>query len=70
MINESDPASTSVARFFAIAEIARQWGVSEKWVRRRIAEGQLPAHQMGRLIRISEADAAAYVKKARVTSIP
>jgi excisionase family DNA binding protein len=57
-----DPTNGSGARFFTIAEIARQFGVSEKWVRRRIAEGQLPAHQMGRLIRISEADAVAYVK--------
>jgi excisionase family DNA binding protein len=69
MIDESDQASASVARFFTIAEIARQFGVSEKWVRRRIAEGQLPVHQMGRLIRISEADAAAYIKKSRITNI-
>jgi excisionase family DNA binding protein len=69
MIDELDPTSRSVARFFTIAEIARQWNVLEKWTRRRIAEGQLPAHQMGRLIRISEADAAAYVKKARITNI-
>jgi excisionase family DNA binding protein len=69
MIDESESAGKSVARFFTIAEIARQFGVSEKWVRRRIAEGQLPAHPMGRLIRISEADALAYVKRSLVTDI-
>jgi excisionase family DNA binding protein len=63
-----DPTNGSGARFFTIAEIVRQFGVSEKWVRRRIAEGQLPAHQRGRLIRISEAGAVAYVKKSRVTN--
>jgi excisionase family DNA binding protein len=66
MIDEPGPASKSVARFFTIAEIARQFGVSEKWVRRRIAEGQLPAHQMGCLIRISETDLADYARKSRL----
>lgn len=42
------------------AEIAEQYGVSERTVRRRIAEGKLPAYRFGpRHIRIRREDVEA-----------
>jgi len=41
-------------QFLSVAEVAKRLGVAEKTVRRRIATGDLPAHRVGKLIRISE----------------
>ena len=48
------------------SEIAERLGASEKWVRRKIADGALPAHRVGRLLRVAEADLAAYLASARL----
>jgi excisionase family DNA binding protein len=41
-------------RFLSVAEVAKRLGVSEKTVRRRIASGDLPAHRVGKPIRVSD----------------
>jgi excisionase family DNA binding protein len=41
-------------RYLSVAEVAKRFGVSEKTVRRKIASGDLPAHRVGRLIRVGE----------------
>jgi excisionase family DNA binding protein len=48
-------------RFLSVAEVAERFGVSEKTVRRKIASGDLPAHRVGKLIRVSERILAAYL---------
>jgi excisionase family DNA binding protein len=58
---EADPAE----RWLTVAAVAERLGVSEKWVRRKIASGELPAHRVGRLVRIGERGLAAYVARAR-----
>jgi excisionase family DNA binding protein len=52
-------------QFLSVAEVAKRLGVSEKTVRRKIASDDLPAHRVGRLIRVSERDLTAYVMGAR-----
>ena len=42
--------------FLSISEVAKRLGVSEKTVRRKIASGELPAHRVGKLIRVGERD--------------
>ena len=52
-------------RFLSVAEVAKRLGVSEKTVRRKIASGDLPAHRVGKLLRVSERILTAYVTRAR-----
>jgi excisionase family DNA binding protein len=59
---EGDPAE----RCLSVAEVADRLGVSEKWVRRKIAGGELRAHRVGRLLRIGERGLAAYLARARL----
>jgi excisionase family DNA binding protein len=48
-------------RWLSVGAVAERLGVSEKWVRRKIGTGELPAHRVGRLLRIGERDLAEYV---------
>jgi excisionase family DNA binding protein len=50
-------------RFLSVAEVAKRLGVSEKTVRRKIESGDLPAHRVGKLIRVTERDLAAYLPR-------
>lgn len=52
-------------RFLSVAEVAKQLGVSEKTVRRKIASGDWLAQQFGKLIRVSERILTAYLTRAR-----
>jgi excisionase family DNA binding protein len=49
----------------SVAEIADRLKLSEKTVRRWIERGDLPAHHLGRAVRISEDDLALYLHKHR-----
>ena len=53
-------------RLFSVPEAADQLGISDKSVRRAIQRGDLVAHRIGRLLRISEADLALFVAKHRM----
>jgi excisionase family DNA binding protein len=52
-------------QFLSVAEVAKRLGVSEKTVRRKIASDDLPAHRVGKLVRVSERVLTAYVMRAR-----
>ena len=52
-------------RFLSVAEVAKRLGVSEKTVRRKIASGDLPAHRVGKLLRVSERILTACLTRAR-----
>lgn len=54
-----------VAALHDIAAIAVQLAVSERTVRRLIASGVLPAHRIGRSIRVSTADRDRFLAGAR-----
>jgi excisionase family DNA binding protein len=63
--NERAPASPDPGeRFLGVAEVALKLDVSEKTVRRKIASGDLPAHRVGKLIRVSERAVAVYLARA------
>jgi excisionase family DNA binding protein len=47
--------------FFTVAEVAGQLNVCTRTVRRWIKGEALPAHRLGRLVRISQADLAAFL---------
>lgn len=51
--------------FFTIPEVADHLNVCERTVRRWIDSGVLPAHVLGRLVRISQADLAAFLAARR-----
>lgn len=41
-------------RLISVVDVADRLGVSEKTVRRMITRGDLPAHRIGKLLRVSE----------------
>jgi excisionase family DNA binding protein len=51
-------------RFLSVAEVAKQLGVAEKTVRRKIASGDLSANRVGKLLRVSERILTAYLTRA------
>ena len=53
-------------RLLSIPETAEQLGISDKGVRRAIERGDLAAHRIGRLLRISDEDLAAFVAVRRM----
>ena len=55
----------SVPRLLSLAQVADHLGISIKSVRRLIECGALPAHRIGRQLRISEPDLAAFVATTR-----
>jgi excisionase family DNA binding protein len=52
-------------RLYSIDAVAEMLGVSSKTVRRLIAIEEFRIHRIGRQIRISEADLAAYLARSR-----
>lgn len=61
-------AADEVTALRDVSEVAARLGVSTKTVRRAIGRGDLPAHRLGRLLRISDADLAAYLSGRRFVS--
>jgi excisionase family DNA binding protein len=49
----------------SIDELAERWDVSPRTVRRQIKSGALRAHRIGRLVRISDADAEDFLEQNR-----
>jgi excisionase family DNA binding protein len=60
--------STPAPRLMSVAAVALQLDVSQKTVRRLIEDGELPIHRIGRQIRISEPDLAAFIARSRCSS--
>jgi excisionase family DNA binding protein len=52
-------------RFLSVAEVAVRLNLSSKTVRRMIDRGELPAHRIGRLVRVGERSLAVCLGKAR-----
>jgi excisionase family DNA binding protein len=61
---EVGPPPEPGERWLSVAAVAARLGISERWVRRKIARGELPAHRVGRLLRVGERALAAYVARA------
>lgn len=55
----------SLPQLYSVAEIAKRFGVSSKTITRRIDEGKLRHHKIGKQIRISEEDALNYLAQGR-----
>jgi excisionase family DNA binding protein len=66
--SEAGQGIGSDERFFSVAEIADQLGLSQKSVRRKIAKGELIAIRIGKLRRIGERSRAAYIARARLSN--
>lgn len=64
------PAETpqSVLRLHSLAEVADRLGVSIKTVRRILARGDLPAHRIGRLLRVSDDDIERFIAATRTAT--
>ena len=53
------------SKLLTIDEVAEVFNSSSRTVRRFIGSGALPVHRLGRLVRISEADLAAFLAMNR-----
>lgn len=64
------PPRTSGApiAFLTIRELAARWKLSTRSIHRLIAEGRLPAHRIGRPIRLALTDVLAFEAQTRVTA--
>ena len=60
------PSPEPEERWLSVGAVAERLGVSEKWVRRKIGSGELPANRVGRLLRIGERSLADYVALTRL----
>lgn len=58
-------ATETLGRLHDVPSIAVRWNCSEKHVRRLIQQGQLIAHRIGRLVRVTEADLLSYERSVR-----
>jgi excisionase family DNA binding protein len=67
-MSESGRGIGSAERFFSVAEIADQLGLSQKSIRRKVANGELTAIRIGKLQRISEYSRADYIARARLSN--
>jgi excisionase family DNA binding protein len=54
-------------RYVSLAEVADYLGVSIKTVRRRVAEGQIPAYRVGRLLKVDVADVEQLLRRVPTT---
>jgi len=56
-------------QYLSPRQVAERLGVSVKTVSRRIADGELRAARIGRLIRIAAADVQRYVERNEIQSM-
>ena len=59
------PPRTDRPRLMSIDDVAHALGVSPRTVKRRIADGDLAAHKVGRQWRIAMRDVESYLRKHR-----
>ena len=55
----------NVPNLLSVAVVAKRLAVCTKTVRRTIERGELRIHRVGRLVRVSEEDLAAYMARGR-----
>jgi excisionase family DNA binding protein len=53
--------SRPIGKLHTIGELAELWAVSPRTLQRAIKSGALRVHRLGRLVRISDGDAAAFL---------
>jgi excisionase family DNA binding protein len=61
------PTPGSGPRLFSVVVVADRLGLSVKTVRRMITRGDLPAHRIGKLLRVSEQDLETLLAHTRNT---
>ena len=52
-------------RLFGVDDVAKQLSVSVKTIRRWVESGELRAHRLGRLLRVSQEDLNAFLSQRR-----
>ena len=52
-------------QFLTIGQVAEQWQVGQRTVRRWIAEGNLPAYRVGGLVRVRRGDLDNFAKRVK-----
>jgi excisionase family DNA binding protein len=66
MARRADEPARLEGRLLSVAAVAERLGVSQKTVRRMIDRGELPAHRVGKLLRIGEGSLDGYLAARRL----
>lgn len=53
-------------RWLSTAEASRRLGISSRTLYRLINEGQIPAYQLGRVIRLQQGDVDEFIERSRI----
>ncbi|MBS0250973.1 MAG: helix-turn-helix domain-containing protein [Proteobacteria bacterium] len=59
------PFRTSELKFFTIKKLAERWDMSTRQIQRFIESGDLPAHHIGRSVRIALEDVLIFEARCR-----
>ena len=65
----SDVTAGTVGTLLDIAALAERLGVTERFVRRLVAERRIPFLKIGKFIRFEPADVAAWIDQQRVDQL-
>jgi excisionase family DNA binding protein len=63
------PQTTPAPSLLDVPAAAAYLGVSERWMRRAVAERRLPHVKCGRLVRFEPAELDAYIDRQRVPAV-
>lgn len=63
---ESATERAVVDALYDVPQAAERLGVTERWVRRAVAERRIPFVKIGRHVRLRESDLAAYIERQLV----
>lgn len=65
-----EKAMEGLGNMLGLKEVAFLLGVSGKTIRRRVADGTLPAFRIGHVLRFSEREIQTYLRSARIDPCP
>ncbi len=61
----AQPVSTPITRLLSVTEVEERSGLPKQTIYKLVAEQRLAHHRIGRNVRISESDLAAFIASAR-----
>jgi excisionase family DNA binding protein len=59
----------AVIKIYSIEEASKRLGLSKSTIRRRIGDGTMPHHRVGKLIRFTEEDLNQYIQSTAVPAM-
>lgn len=64
-----EAAAALAGQLLTFEQTRARLNVTDRWLRRAVAERRLPVHRLGRLLRFDERDIEAYLASTRETAV-